>query len=492
MNFLNTFKTRNSFLQVIIFSIMIGVISSVNLYVTLGFMGFIIYIIFFIKFNQYENFKKIIPIFIIITIFQDLLSVNLSLINEGISTIINNIDEIFILLSFPIVIFNHYRTRKINEGEFVRSIKIDFINFSFLLIFLIGIISSIINNVPGNIIFQGSFLMLKGLLVFFIFRNIPFRKYDLKLYTKFIKIIAILILFFALIDLFSYNILRELLNTNAKVDVRSGIISVQSLFIHPGVYGWFMTFIGLYFLAHYSVFKRKKYIFFSLVYFAGAFLSFRFKAMISIIIGILYSYLQNGLRKVLYGILPAMLIIVLIFMFLGNEIINLTSLTFERYVNVDYLESARKALYVVGITIGVNEFPFGVGFGRYGGWIARVHYSPVYYEYGLNRVYGLKPSDPKWATDTYWPHIIGEIGIIGAILLLCIFLYSIFYIMRGYKLIDDKKIKTFLLFSVLIIIQSIIESLGEQIYNSAPQYLFIFAIMGMSFSIIERFKRKEN
>ena len=470
-------KTKSSILLFVILSVGLGIITTINIYVAVLLGGTVFYTVFFIYFSDYSKFKKLIPGFIIVILFQDLIAANLSVVNEEIVTAINNIDELFILLSLPIVIINNYRERKI---------KINYFTISILIILLLGIVSSIIHDVPGNISMPGAILMFKGFLFFFIFCSIPFNQKDIQQYIRIVKILALIVLFFAFIDLLFHDTFRRLLNTDNKIDIRSGIISIQSLFIHPGIFGWFMGFIGLYCLAYYMVFKEKKFGIFSLIFFAASFLSFRFKALFSIVVVIFVSYLQLGLKKILYGLIPTMIILVVSFLFLGEEIISLTELTIDRYINTSYMESARTALYVVGMTIGVDEFPFGVGFGRYGGWIARINYSSVYYEYGLNTVYGLRPIDPKWATDTYWPHIIGELGFIGAILWLSIFVAAIFRIYRFYKKIENKETKVFLLFSLFILIQSIIESLGEQIYNSAPQYIFIFGVMGIAFSVIGR------
>ena len=67
---------------------------------------------------------------------------------------------------------------------------------------------------------------------------------------------------------------------------------------------------------------------------------------------------------------------------------------------------ARVALYVGSLKIARDDFPLGAGLGRYGSWMSRVDYSPLYKKYGLSRIPGLRERNPKAATDTFWqsPH----------------------------------------------------------------------------------------
>ncbi|MGM0877131.1 MAG: hypothetical protein ACQEWV_20905 [Bacillota bacterium] len=468
-------NTRNIILLITL-SLIIGLATSIQIYLPILIIGITIYILFLIYFNDYSWFKKILPYFLVVIIFQDLLTSILEPLNSVFGTIISSLDELFIVIFLPIVIYNNFNNKRF---------KFDFTFIAFIIIVLLGLVSSITHSVPFGITLQGLFLMLKGIVIFFIFRSVPFSEEDLNRYIKIVKVIAVIIVIFAGIDLLFYMPFRNLLHTNNFIDVRAGIVSVQSLFIHPGVYGWFMAMVGLYCLAKYTVKDDRKFGVYTILFFLAAMLSFRFKVVITLMTTYLFSFLKLGYKKMLGRIFWVILFTTLGYYLIGDEIIELANLTVDRYIEASYLDSARKALYIVGYQIAMNEFPFGVGFGRYGGFIARTNYSPVYYEYGLDRVYGLRPDDPKWATDTYWPHIIGEIGLLGGIVLLAVFVYFCVYLLRAYKVESNISRKVFYLFAVLIIIQGIIESTGEQIFNSAPGYIFIFGITGMAFSLIQ-------
>ncbi|WHX40263.1 hypothetical protein QNH36_21880 [Mesobacillus sp. AQ2] len=428
-----------------------------------------------------NKIKAFLPGVLILLLFQDLIVINLGLLNETAGKLLNNLDEVLILLGLPLAIL-HY---------FERNWKFDFLLSSLIIIFLLGSISSLINLVPLNVAIQGAILMLKGFLVLFIFRSISFSSEDIHDFTRLFKKITVIVLIFAVIDLILYEPFRGLINTDHKFDYRIGIISIQSIFTHPSIYGWFLAIVGMYLLSVYTVKKEKRAGLLSATVFFASFFSFRFKTVIAIVFNTLFAvlHLKFGLKSIKNlrtkkSFIPLMAVSAVLLLAIIYAVVQLSLLTIDRYISIDYKESARKALYIFGFVIAWKEFPFGVGFGRYGSWTAREHYSPVYVDYGLDKIYGLYSTDPKWATDTYWPSIMGEIGIIGALVLASIFIYIILLLYKGFRVIQDSDSKIFLLFTIMILNQSLIESLGEQVYNSGPQYFFIFAFTGIALSII--------
>lgn len=88
---------------------------------------------------------------------------------------------------------------------------------------------------------------------------------------------------------------------------------------------------------------------------------------------------------------------------------------------------ARTTFYYTAVKILADYFPLGSGFGTFGSEAAARYYSPLYYEYGVDSVYGMSPLDygesSNFLVDTFYP-ILAEFGIIG------IFLYVVFWIKR--------------------------------------------------------------
>lgn len=78
--------------------------------------------------------------------------------------------------------------------------------------------------------------------------------------------------------------------------------------------------------------------------------------------------------------------------------------------------SARRQLLLKSIEIAKDYFPIGTGFGSYGSYMSSVYYSHIYYDYGLNNIWGLSPEKTSFITDSYWPMILGQFGVIGVVI----------------------------------------------------------------------------
>jgi len=459
--------------------LLVGVLSAVRPEFLVVLIGVIVYVSLVILFTNENNIKKVLPPFFVIILFQDTIIRNVELYSNNLGTLISYIDEGVLLIWLTSFIVRLFRGKLLNGKSIL---------FILIIILTLGFISCLINDVPFNIAIPGAFLFVKGLLYLCLFANISFNESDIKRYVKSIKIVSIIVLLFAIVDLVFWQQLRTLLHTDYKIEFRAGVINLQSLFIHPGIYGWFMVFIGTYTIAATKVKMQYKYLNATVVFFSFALLSFRFKAMLGIISILFFLYLLNGTKKVIAFSIPFVMILLVGWLIAGNYIAELTEMTLQRYVFVDMYDSARNALYQVSILIGKNEFPFGAGFGRYGSFTARSQYSPVYYEYGMDTIWGLTPDKPDFATDTYWPSVIGEIGFIGMFVMAMLFVYLAIKLLKKFKSVEKQNLQSFILFAGFTFVYSMIESLGEPIYNSAPQNVFIFITVGIAWSLLNHSK----
>ena len=78
-------------------------------------------------------------------------------------------------------------------------------------------------------------------------------------------------------------------------------------------------------------------------------------------------------------------------------------------------QSARSLMTQVSVQIAKDYFPIGTGFGTFASSEAAKSYSQLYYLYGLSTVHGLTPGNMVFGSDTFWPIIIGQTGLIGTI-----------------------------------------------------------------------------
>lgn len=76
---------------------------------------------------------------------------------------------------------------------------------------------------------------------------------------------------------------------------------------------------------------------------------------------------------------------------------------------------ARPIMYYTGGEILLDYFPFGSGLASFASNASATYYSNLYYEYGLNRIWGLSPSYPSFIVDAYYPTLC-QFGIVGVVL----------------------------------------------------------------------------
>ncbi|AQY49739.1 hypothetical protein PWEIH_01962 [Listeria weihenstephanensis FSL R9-0317] len=105
---------------------------------------------------------------------------------------------------------------------------------------------------------------------------------------------------------------------------------------------------------------------------------------------------------------------------------------------------ARGVLLRTSVQIAQDHAPFGAGLGMFGSHASRLHYSPLYYDYNLSRVWGLSSGNPAFITDSYWAMIIGETGLLGAICLIALFIVTLIAIVRSIS--GDFKLKLIVVF----------------------------------------------
>lgn len=79
----------------------------------------------------------------------------------------------------------------------------------------------------------------------------------------------------------------------------------------------------------------------------------------------------------------------------------------------DAQEMARPLAYETGMKIMFKDYiPFGSGLGSFGTAAAAKEYSPLYYDYKLDMVWGLTPDNPMFLADAFYPTL-AEFGIVG-------------------------------------------------------------------------------
>lgn len=79
---------------------------------------------------------------------------------------------------------------------------------------------------------------------------------------------------------------------------------------------------------------------------------------------------------------------------------------------------ARPILYVTGWQILQDYFPFGSGLASFASYASAENYSELYYEYGLDKVWGLSPYYNSFICDAYYPTL-SQFGFFGICCFAC-------------------------------------------------------------------------
>lgn len=95
----------------------------------------------------------------------------------------------------------------------------------------------------------------------------------------------------------------------------------------------------------------------------------------------------------------------------------------------DVLESyARPVLYATGGLIILDYFPFGSGLASFATYASYSNYSDIYYEYGINRVWGLSPEMPDFICDAFYAEL-AQFGLLGIML----FIYFWYWVYQKFR-----------------------------------------------------------
>jgi hypothetical protein len=153
---------------------------------------------------------------------------------------------------------------------------------------------------------------------------------------------------------------------------------------------------------------------------------------------------------------------------------------------------ARMALYKTSVLIARDRFPFGVGLGRYGSGTSRDPYSPVYHEYGLDQIDGLSPQHSSFISDTFWPRILGETGVIGLAALLVFTVVLTIQVWRAALVKHtDMLIRAFLLGTWMVFVQSLIETLASSMFDSPPRIYLLFGTVAAALAIARNSRKPD-
>ena len=373
----------------------------------------------------------------------------------------------------------------------------------------IGLVSSLIAGVPIGTWAPALALLLKPMGFLYIVTWTPFRVSQIRSMLVIGVGIGVTVSLLGFVELISPVAFQHFFGLNEYLRFRNESAVVKSLFVHPGLFGFFTAFFALWAYAYYLTTRHWRWLVAALILSVGPFLSARRRAILAMGAGLLTAFGEQFriLRDkvvLLRTWVPVALGAGVLVVFFMPGLFGLYEMTVNRYVDSSWPSpvagsntraaqahiaedtQARVALYVGSVEIARDYFPLGGGLGRYGTWMSRVNYSPLYREYGLSHVRGLRPRASAAATDTFWPAVLGELGVAG-LLAYITFLGALGVLLwREAKRSDGPVMRIIRLAAGMVLVQAIAESFASPMFNSPPRVYLTFLAVGIVVSIAWR------
>lgn len=374
-----------------------------------------------IKFNL-KNYKENFVIGCIILLLLEICLVYLF-------PIFSYVDELLTLMIFISYVVTHFKN-KISKRDLAFWLLI-------LSIELLGAVFNITYQIQNNVnaIVLDAFSVIKVFVIAIaamsFVRDVN-GKYIIYILGKLFSIVVVILFILAIINLF--------FDCGFRDEYRYGIPSFKFICENAGLFNYSCYFFISILTAYYFLCGKNK-LWCLVIALLLTCSTLRARGIIFAVIYIIFFFYfaKTKKRQPIVLILLSIIAIPVFIYFSYGQI--------DKYFNND--NSARFRLLETSLIIFKNYFPFGTGFGTYGTASAATYYSNLYYIYGLDKVWGLYPSNPAFASDNFWPSIFAQFGFFGTVIVLCILLI-IFktYIERADT--NYKKICCYFIFVVLL------------------------------------------
>jgi hypothetical protein len=280
---------------------------------------------------------------------------------------------------------------------------------------LFGVLGAIFHNVPLTVGVIGAWLGLKFWLMIGLTMLLPWQPRDIERVYSILTKVGIFVAIFGLVDYLMHGAVSRALHTSVPIPGSDAgrEEAVHSIFAHPGEYSLFMSLLFALAFTRLAIQRRKADLMLALLFAGSVMLSLRLKgflslAAVALIVALVQAALNN--RGAVTMLLVGSLLVIGVYSVEGNVITRQVT-----HYTSSSETSARGLLYSTGERIAKDNFPLGVGFGRFASYPSRVYYSPVYVQYELNNYYGLSRTFPDFIDDTSWPSVIGETGYGGLV-----------------------------------------------------------------------------
>jgi hypothetical protein len=346
------------------------------------------------------------------------------------------------------------------------------------------IVNGLVNDVSIAIILPQFVIYIKGLIFFFVFVEVGINEGYLHDYLFVFFWIGVVFLFSGFVDFIAPERFRAMIGNVTPVEYRNNLPSATGLFPLPLGFGWFMAYLSLFCFAYFMKLKKMPYLLMGVVFFSGCFIAQRLKSIVGLIAGILISLFLISSRTHLKMGLIIFICFVLIMIFMLPLIVQIVQLKMTPFMDSEKVNDiARYIMYLTSIDIANDFFPFGAGIGRFGSHLSAVYYSPIYELYGLSTIHGMTKEDHNFLLDTFWPMILGETGWIGLLVYSLMIIVIFRTLVRYMNETVGVMAQAFQLGTIMMLSESLVESIAEPIFTAPPLGFFVFGAIGISYAL---------
>jgi len=367
-----------------------------------------------------------------------------------------------------------------------------------------GVASSLVNDVPLSVWGPALILLFKAIVFFYLVSWLSLTIDDVERVGLIIGSVALVIVGLGYVEFFDPPGFQQFFGLPPLAQDRGEMDVARSLFLHPSLYGWLTVAASLFLYARFIVMRSWWALPLALLFNVGTILSARRTPLIGLVaalgVGLIWQVRRwpstRRLNMVWAALAGAVVVLVLVFL---PAIARIYEETTEEYAappqviaeilspspDADIIAAAhpRIALYIGSVAIGRDHFPLGAGLGRYGSHMSRVEYSPVYRQYGLDKVPGLQPTDDSAVTDSFWPMLLGEIGVPGTIAFGAFLFALLVDLWRATDGAATLRSRAFALGALMLFVESLVGSSSSATYVAPPIAYFLFAVAGASLAV---------
>lgn len=347
------------------------------------------------------------------------------------------LDEVIALVAVPLFILEMKKTHmKIRKRRY---------SFLGLMIFFVGV------GLLGNFLFSyqpminvalpGAYVNVKFWLCLYVgrilFRNLNLEKYSFKIYRHVSFVVVLFTMLIVLDNVFHIY----------QAEIRYGLRATQIFYGIPTAFAAYSVFLLIILLAiRPYVAGSTKVAIWVLVLICSTLRSKAFAAVFVFCLIYYFAYIRK--KKIRFRTILMFIPMVLFLVWDQIEYYFFSSIQYD---------SARYQLLMTSFKIATRFFPIGTGFGTFGSNLSATYYSPLYSIYGIQNVNGLKKGAAYFASDSFWPMILGETGITGLVVF-SIIIFRLFKCIQSMRKVNIAYYVSSLCTMVYLLISSMAES----------------------------------